>query len=43
MDDPDGLYSLAESTHDLLVRFLSALPWRERRQIVTTDFRLNLF
>ncbi len=37
LDDPDGFYSLAESTHDLLVRFLSALPWRERRQIVTTD------
>lgn len=37
MDDPNGLYSLAESTHDLLVRFLSALPWRERDQIVTTN------
>ncbi len=37
LDDPTGLYSLAESTHDLLVRFLSALPWRERRRIVTTD------
>lgn len=37
MDDPDGLYSLAESTHDLLVRFLSALPWRRRRKIVSTD------
>lgn len=37
LDDPDGLYSLAESTHDLVVRFLSALPWREREQIVTTD------
>ena len=37
LDDPAGLYSLAESTHDLLVRFLSALPWRERDQVVTTD------
>lgn len=37
LDDPSGLYSLAESTHDLLVRFLSALPWRERSEIVTTD------
>ncbi len=37
LDDPAGLYSLAESTHDLLVRLLSALPWRERRRIVTTD------
>ena len=26
MDDPEGRYSLAASTHDLLVRFLSALP-----------------
>ena len=37
LDDPDGLYSLAESTHDLLVRFLSALDWRNRPRIVTTD------
>lgn len=37
LDDPTGLYSLAESTHDLIVRFLSALPWRERDEIVTTD------
>jgi kynureninase len=37
LDDPSGLYGLSESTHDLLVRFFSALPWRERRQIVTTD------
>ncbi len=37
LDDPSGLYSLSESTHDLLVRFLSALPWRDRDRIVTTD------
>jgi kynureninase len=37
LDDPEGLYSLSESTHDLLVRFLSALPWARRRKLVTTD------
>lgn len=37
LDDPSGLYSLSESTHDLLVRFFSSLPWRERRRVVTTD------
>ena len=37
LDDPDGLYSLAGSTHDLLVRFLSALPLGERPKLVTTD------
>jgi kynureninase len=37
LDDPSGLYSLSESTHDLLIRFFSALPWRERRRVVTTD------
>ena len=37
MDDPQGRYSLAASTHDLLVRFLSALPLGERPRLVTTD------
>jgi selenocysteine lyase/cysteine desulfurase len=37
LDDPDGLYSLASSTHDVLVKLLSALPWRERRRLITTD------
>ena len=37
LDDPQGLYSLASSTHDLLIKLLSALPWRERRKVVTTD------
>ncbi|MFQ5348933.1 MAG: kynureninase [Thermoanaerobaculia bacterium] len=37
MDDPNGRYSLAGSTHDLLVRFLSALPLDERPRLVTTD------
>jgi len=37
LDDPDGLYSLASSTHDLLIKLLSALPLRSRPRIVTTD------
>jgi kynureninase len=37
LDDRDGAYALAPSTHDLLVRFLSALPLRERPRLVTTD------
>src|SRR5690348_13965696 len=35
--DRDGAYTLASSTHDLLVRFLSALPLRARPRLVTTD------
>ncbi len=37
LDDPDGHYSLAANTHDLLVRLLSALPIAERPRFVTTD------
>jgi selenocysteine lyase/cysteine desulfurase len=37
LDDPEGRYSLAGSTHDLLVRFLSALPLAARPRLVTTD------
>jgi kynureninase len=37
LDDPTGLYSLAASTHDLVVKLLSALPWGERSKVVTTD------
>jgi kynureninase len=37
LDDADGGYALAASTHDLLVRFLSALPLRARPRLVTTD------
>ena len=37
MDDTSGYYSLAANTHDLLICFLSALPLRQRRRIVTTD------
>ena len=35
-DHPRHL-ALAANTHELLVRFLSALPWRERPKLVTTD------
>jgi selenocysteine lyase/cysteine desulfurase len=37
LDDPQGLYSLASSTHNLLVKLLSALPWRKRQRLVATD------
>jgi kynureninase len=37
LDDRDGDYALAPSTHDLLIRFLSALPLRARPRLVTTD------
>jgi len=37
LGDADGLYTLAPSTHDLLVRWLSALDLRRRPRLVTTD------
>ena len=37
LDDPNGHITLIGSTHDAVVRFLSALPLRERPRIVTTD------
>jgi kynureninase len=37
LGDRTGDYALAPSTHDLLVRFLSALPLRARPRLVTTD------
>ncbi len=37
LDDPSGLFALGASTHELLVRLLSALPWSERPKLVTTD------
>ena len=37
LDDPDGHISLGQNTHELVVRFLSALPLRERPRLVTTD------
>ncbi len=37
LGDPDGTVALAPNTHELVVRFLSALPLRERPHLVTTD------
>jgi kynureninase len=37
LGDAKGPITLSESTHNLLVRLLSALDWRRRRQVVTTD------
>lgn len=37
LGDGDGVYTLAPSTHDLLVRWLSAIDLRARPRIVTTD------
>jgi selenocysteine lyase/cysteine desulfurase len=37
LDDLDGRYSLAASTHDLLVKLLSALPLGDRPRLVSTD------
>jgi kynureninase len=37
LDDDAELVALAPNTHDLVVRFLSALPLRKRPRLVTTD------
>ncbi len=37
LDDDEGQMALASSTHDLLIRFLSALPLKKDINIVTTD------
>ncbi len=37
LDDPGGQVALGASTHELLVRFLSALDLRARPRVVTTD------
>lgn len=37
LGDTSGHVSLATSTHDLVIRFLSALPLKERPRLVTTD------
>ena len=37
LDDPGGHIALGQNTHELLIRFLSALPLRERPRLVTTD------
>lgn len=37
LDDPGGTIALGASTHELVVRFLSALPLAQRPRLVTTD------
>ena len=37
LDDPDGTYALSANTHELVVRWLSALPLRRRPRLLTTD------
>ncbi len=37
LGDPDGEIALGPATHDLLVKWLSSLPLRDRPRIVTTD------
>jgi kynureninase len=37
LDDPGGHIALGTSTHELVARFLSALPLAERPRLVTTD------
>jgi selenocysteine lyase/cysteine desulfurase len=37
LDDSEGCFALAPNTHELVVRFLSALPLRSRHQLVSTD------
>lgn len=37
LDDPDGEIALAASTHELVVRWLSALPLAVKPRLVTTD------
>jgi selenocysteine lyase/cysteine desulfurase len=37
LDDPDGAIALGASTHELIVRLLSALPLGARPRLVTTD------
>lgn len=37
LGDREGTIALAQNTHDLLAKFLSAMPLRERPRLVTTD------
>jgi kynureninase len=37
LDDPGGTIALGANTHELVVRFLSALPLTKRPRLVTTD------
>src|SRR5256714_7461594 len=37
LDDAPGRIALAPNTHELVVRFLSALPLKKRSKLITTD------
>lgn len=37
LDDPGGDYTLGQNTQELLVRWLSALPLRDKPRLITTD------
>jgi kynureninase len=37
LNDAGENIALAQNTHELVTRWLSGLPWRQRRRIVTTD------
>ena len=37
LDDSEGFIALGANTHELVIRFLSALPLRSRSTLVTTD------
>ena len=37
LDDSTGYYALGSNTHELIMRFLSALPIRKRPKLITTD------
>lgn len=37
LDDPSGLIALGQNTHELVTRFLSALPLADRPRLLTTD------
>jgi kynureninase len=37
LDDPGGVIALGPNTHEMVVRFLSALPLKRRPRLVTTD------
>jgi kynureninase len=41
MNDKSGLIALSANTHDLLLRFLSALDWKNRTKIITTDLEFH--
>ncbi|MBX3042759.1 MAG: kynureninase [Candidatus Kapabacteria bacterium] len=41
MNDSNGEIALAANTHDLLLKFLSAMDWKNRRKIITTDMEFH--